>query len=66
MNKRTLTTVALIAGALAIVGGAWGLIEGTDGTRAGAIEEALMWVAIDLVLLGIAAVCLALAARSDR
>ena len=64
MDKRMLSTIALVAGFLAVIGGVWGLVEGTDGTDAGSIEEALMWVALDLVLLGVAAVCLALASRN--
>ena len=66
MDNRMLSTIALIAGFLAVVGGVWGLVEGTDGNDPDAIAEALMWVALDLVLLGVAAVCLALASRSDR
>ena len=63
MDKRTLSTVALIAGALALVGGLWGVIEGTDGKSVADIEDSFRWVAIDLTLLAIAAISLALAAR---
>ena len=58
-----LSTVALVTGVLALAGGAWGLIEGTDGANAADIEDTLRWVAIDLVLLAISAICSALAAR---
>lgn len=63
MDRKMLSTVALVAGFLALVGGIWGLVEPTDGAKAAEIEETFMWIAIDLVLLAIAAICLALAAR---
>lgn len=63
MDKKTLSTVALITGAFGVVGGLWGLIEGVDGTDAAAIEDNMMWVAILVLSLGISAVCSALAAR---
>ncbi|HWC15197.1 MAG TPA: hypothetical protein VG929_11495 [Actinomycetota bacterium] len=63
MDKKTLSTVALVAGGLALVGGIWGIVEKVDGNDPAHIQESFMWVAIDLVLLSIAAVCLALASR---
>ena len=63
MDKKTLSTVALIAGLLALVGGIWGVVEKVDGNDPAMIKETFTWIAIDLVLLSIAAVCLALAAR---
>jgi hypothetical protein len=63
MDKKMLSTVALVAGFLALVGGIWGLVEGTNGANAADIEDTFMWVAIDLVLLAIAAICSGLAAR---
>ena len=63
MDKKALSTVALIAGLLALFGGIWGVVEKVDGNDPAMIKETFTWVAIDLVLLSIAAVCLALAAR---
>ena len=63
MDKKTLSTVALIAGLLALVGGIWGVVEKVDGNDPAMIKETFTWIAIDLVLLSISAVCLALAAR---
>ncbi len=53
MDKKMLSTVALVAGAFGGVVGVWGLVEGTDGNDAANIEEAFMWVAIGLLALAI-------------
>ena len=63
MDKKTLSTVALIAGVLALIGSIWGLVEKVDGNDPAMIKETFTWVAIDLTLLAVAAICLALAAR---
>ena len=63
MDKKTLSTVALVAGVLALIGGIWGLVEKVDGNDPAMIKETFTWIAIDLTLLAIAAICLALAAR---
>lgn len=63
MDKKTLSTVALVAGVLALIGGIWGLVEKVDGNDPAMIKETFTWVAIDLTLLAVAAICLALAAR---
>ena len=63
MNKKTLTTAALLAALLALVGGVWGLVDSVDGANTANIEETFRWIAMDLVLLAICGICLALAAR---
>ncbi|MDQ3955025.1 MAG: alkaline shock response membrane anchor protein AmaP [Actinomycetota bacterium] len=65
MNNRNLSTVALVAGALALVGGIWGLVDHSNsGDSEGALEETVMWIAIVLILLSISAIASALASRS--
>ena len=65
MNKRVLSTVAIVAAALALLGGIWGLVDHqSSGDSEGAIEEMSMWIAIDLILLSVSALASALAARS--
>ena len=65
MNKRVLSTVAIVAAALALFGGIWGLVDHqSSGDSEGAIEEMSMWIAIDLILLSVSALASALAARS--
>lgn len=63
MDKKTLSMIALIAGAFGIFTGIWGLVDPVDGTSAAEIEENIMWIAIAIVSLGISAVCSALASR---
>lgn len=65
MKNRALSTVAIVAGALALFGGIWGLVDHqSSGDSEGALEEAMMWIAIDLILLSISAIASALASRS--
>ena len=65
MNKRALSMVATIAAILALIGGIWGLIDHkSSGDSEGALEETIMWIAIDLILLAVSALASALAARS--
>jgi uncharacterized membrane protein YidH (DUF202 family) len=65
MNKRALSMVAIIAAILALIGGIWGLIDHKSaGDSEGALEETIMWIAIDLILLAVSALASALAARS--
>lgn len=64
MNDRVLSTVAIVAGALALVGGIWGLVDHQNsGNSEGALEETIMWIAIDLILLAISGLANALAGR---
>ena len=65
MNDRVLSTLAIVAGALALFGGIWGLLDHqAAGDSEGALEEAMMWITIDLILLGVSAVASGLAARA--
>lgn len=65
MNKRVLSTVATVAAVLALIGGIWGLVDHQNsGDSEGALEETVMWIAIDLILLAVSALASALAARS--
>jgi hypothetical protein len=65
MNNRVLSTVAITSGALALFGAIWGLVDHQSaGDSEGALEEAMMWIAIDLILLAISALASALASRS--
>lgn len=65
MNDRVLSTVAIIAGALALFGGIWGLLDHAKaGDSEGNLEEAMMWISIDLILLAVSAVANALAGRA--
>lgn len=63
MDKKTLSTVALVAGAFGAFVGAWGLIEGTSGSDPAQIAEGFKWVGSGLLALGISAICVALASR---
>lgn len=63
MDKKTLSTIALVAGAFGAFIGAWGVVEGGGGNDGESVDEALMWVAIGILSLGISAICSALAAR---
>lgn len=63
MNKKTLSTIALVAGAFGVFVGAWGFIEGTGGSDPAQIAEGFKWVASALIALGISAICSALASR---
>lgn len=64
MNKRTLNTVALVAGAVALFFGIWGLVDsGASGDNEAAIEETMMWIALTLIVLAIAAIANAWADR---
>ena len=66
MNKRVLSTVAIVAAALALLGGIWGLVDHQSaGDSEGALEETVMWIAIDLILLAVSELASALAARSS-
>lgn len=65
MNDRVLSTIAIIAGALALFGGAWGLLDhASAGDSEGRLEEAVMWITIDLMLLAVSAIANALAVRA--
>ena len=64
MNKRVLSTVAIVAAALALFGGIWGLVDHQNsGNSEGALEETVMWIAIDLILLAVSALANALSNR---
>lgn len=63
MDKKMLSTLALLAGGFGAFIGIWGLVEGTDGNDVASVEESFTWVAIGLLALGISAICSALAAR---
>ncbi|MDQ4143669.1 MAG: hypothetical protein M3198_07975 [Actinomycetota bacterium] len=65
MNDRVLSTVAIVAGTLALLGGIWGLVDHqASGDSEGALEETIMWIAIDLILLSVSALANALAGRA--
>ena len=65
MNKRVLSTIAAVAAVLALLGGIWGLVDHkSSGDSEGALEETVMWIAIDLILLAISALANALANRA--
>lgn len=60
MNDRVLSMVAKVAGVLALIGAIWGLVDHKNsGDSEGALEETVMWIAIDLLLLSIAVLALA-------
>lgn len=64
MNRRILSMVATVAAVLALIGGIWGLVDHQNsGDSEGALEETVMWIAIDLILLAISALANALANR---
>lgn len=65
MNDRVLSTVAAVAGVLALIGGIWGLVDHqSSGDSEGALEETVMWIAIILIFLSVSAIANALAGRS--
>ena len=64
MDSRGWSTVSLIAGAVALFFGVWGFIDrGNSGNDEAAIEEAMMWIALSIIVLAISAIANAL---SDR
>jgi hypothetical protein len=65
MNKRTLSTTAMIAGLLGLFIGVWGLVAPGDAADPAAVKEGFMWIAIAVVLLALGTVLNALAARRD-
>ena len=63
MDKKTLSIIALVGGAFGVFVGAWGFIEGMNGSDTAQIAEGLKWVTSELFFLGISAICSALASR---
>jgi len=64
MDSRGLSTVALIAGLVALFFGIWGFVDrANSGNDEAAIEETMMWIALSVIVLAISAIANALAAR---
>lgn len=64
MNSRTLSTISLVTGVIALVFGIWGFVDrGNSGNNEAAIEEAMMWIALSIIVLAISAIASALAGR---
>lgn len=64
MNSRTLSTVALVTGAVALFFGIWGFVDrANSGDDEAAIEQTMMWVALSIIVLAISAIASALASR---
>lgn len=65
MNKQTLSTVALVAGAVALFFSAWGFFDrANSGDNEAAIEQTMMWITITFMVLAVATIANALANRN--
>ena len=65
VNRKTLSTTAMIAGLLGLFIGGWGLIAPGDSADPAAVKEGFMWVSIAVIALALGTVLNALAARRD-
>ena len=64
MDSRTLSTVSLVTGVIALVFGIWGFVDrANSGNDEAAIEETMMWIALSIIVLAISAITSALASR---
>lgn len=67
MNSKAWGTIALVTGAVALFFGIWGFVErGNSGNDEAAIEDAMMWIALSIIVLAISAIANALADRGTR
>lgn len=66
MSNKTWSTTALVTGAVALFFGIWGFIDrGNSGDDEAAVEDAMMWIALSIIVLAICGIANALANRRD-